>query len=95
LSALLLIDIPWFLIEGKDLQLCLSYFPLRVSQLPGYINNQLHASHQALFWRRCRGEWKTSAWRVFRTHILYFVICFALLYFIFTFIILYQKHKKK
>jgi hypothetical protein len=25
-------------------------------------------------------EWKTSASGVFRTHILYFVICFALLY---------------
>jgi hypothetical protein len=38
-------------------------------------------------------EWKTSARRVFRTHILYFVI--VLLYFIyFTCIILYQKPKK-
>jgi hypothetical protein len=46
LSALLLIDIPWFLNEGKDLPLCSSYFPLRVSQLPGHNNNQLHASHQ-------------------------------------------------
>jgi hypothetical protein len=38
LSALLLIDIPWFLTEGKDLLLCSSYFPLGVSQLPGHNN---------------------------------------------------------
>jgi hypothetical protein len=46
LSALLLIDKPWFLIEGKDLPLCSSYFPLGVSQLPGHNYYQLHASHQ-------------------------------------------------
>jgi hypothetical protein len=39
LSALLLIDIPWFLTEGKDLLLCSSYFPLGVSQLPGHNNH--------------------------------------------------------
>jgi hypothetical protein len=39
LSALLLIDITWFLTEGKDLPLCLSYFPLGVSQLPGHNNH--------------------------------------------------------
>jgi hypothetical protein len=46
LSALLLIDKPWFLTEGKDLPLCSSYFPLGVSQLPGHNHHQLHASHQ-------------------------------------------------
>jgi hypothetical protein len=46
LSALLLIDIPWFLTEGKDLLLCSSYFPLGVSQLPSHNNHQLHARHQ-------------------------------------------------
>jgi hypothetical protein len=45
LSALLLIDIPWFLTEGKDLPLCSSYFPLGVSRLPGHNHHQLHASH--------------------------------------------------
>jgi hypothetical protein len=45
LSALLLIDKPWFLTEGKDLPLCSSYFPFGVSQLPGHNHHQLHASH--------------------------------------------------
>jgi hypothetical protein len=39
LSALLLIDIPWFLTEGKDLLVCSSYFPLGVSQLTGHNNH--------------------------------------------------------
>jgi hypothetical protein len=39
LSALLLIDKPWFLTEGKDLLLCSSYFPLGVSQLLAIIIN--------------------------------------------------------
>jgi hypothetical protein len=47
LSALLLTDKPWFLTEGKDLPLCSSYFPLRVSQLSGHNHHQLHASHQS------------------------------------------------
>jgi hypothetical protein len=55
LSALLQIDIPWFLTEGKYLPLCSSYFLLGVSQLSGHNNHQLHASHQALFWHCCRG----------------------------------------
>jgi hypothetical protein len=46
LSALLLIDKPWFLTEGKDLLLCSSFFPLGVSQLPGHNHHQLHARHQ-------------------------------------------------
>jgi hypothetical protein len=45
LSALLLIDKPWFLTEGKDLPVCSSYFPLGVSQLSGHNHHQLHASH--------------------------------------------------
>jgi hypothetical protein len=44
LSALLLIDKPWFLTKGKDLLLCSSYFPLGVSQLSGHNHHQLHAA---------------------------------------------------
>jgi hypothetical protein len=36
--------------------------------------------HQQVFWRRCRGKRRLLQWE-FRTHILYFVISFALLYF--------------
>ena len=42
-----------------------------------------HHRQQLFFWRRCRGGEKTSARGVLRTHILCFVICFALLYFIY------------
>jgi hypothetical protein len=48
--------------------------------------------HQALFWRRCRGGKRRLLQGEFRTHILYFVLSFALLYFyLFRFI----KNKKK
>jgi hypothetical protein len=42
------------------------------------INTMLH---QALFWRRCRGEKRRLLQGEFRMHILYFVLSFALLYF--------------
>jgi hypothetical protein len=48
LSAFLLTDKPWFLIEGKDLPLCSSYFSLGVSQLSGHNHHQLHASHHGV-----------------------------------------------
>jgi hypothetical protein len=38
-------------------------------------------SHQALFWRRCWGGKIRLLQGEFRTHILYFVLSFALLYF--------------
>jgi hypothetical protein len=37
--------------------------------------------HQALFWRRCRGGKRRLLQGEFLTHILYFVLSFALLYF--------------
>jgi hypothetical protein len=37
--------------------------------------------HQALFWRRCRGGKRRLLQGEFPTHILYFVLSFALLYF--------------
>jgi hypothetical protein len=36
--------------------------------------------HQQVFWRRCRGKRRLLQGK-FRTHILYFVLSFALLYF--------------
>jgi hypothetical protein len=81
LSALLLIDIPWFLNRGKTC--CYIHQNL----LLGFTNKQAIKFSGAV----AGEEWKTSARGVFRTHILYFV----LLYFIyFTCIVLYQKHKK-
>jgi hypothetical protein len=81
LSALLLIDIPWFLTEGKDLLLCSSYFLLGVSQLPGHNNHQLHARYQALFWRRCQGRSGRPLQGEFFTHthpLLCYLFCFSL-----------------
>jgi hypothetical protein len=40
----------------------------------------LSARIKHFFWRRCRGK-KRFLQEEFRTHILYFVYCFALLYF--------------
>jgi hypothetical protein len=37
--------------------------------------------HQQVFWRRCRGGKRRLLQGEFRTHILYFVLSFALLYF--------------
>jgi hypothetical protein len=37
--------------------------------------------HQQVFWRRCRGVKRRLLQGEFRTHILYFVLSFALLYF--------------
>jgi hypothetical protein len=94
LSALLLNDKPWFLTEGKDLPLCSSYFPLGVSQLSGHNHHQLHASHQALFWHRCRGRSGRPLQGEFfaRTS---FTLLFVLLYFIFTCIVLSKTQKNK
>jgi hypothetical protein len=50
------------------------------SQLDGaYIINTV--PHQALFWHRWRGGKRRLLQGEFRTHILYFVLSFALLYF--------------
>jgi hypothetical protein len=62
LSALLLIDKPWFLTEEKDLPLCSSYFPLGVSQLPGHNHHQLHASHQPHDQEKDDGSQEPTLW---------------------------------
>jgi hypothetical protein len=93
LSALVLIDKPWFLTEGKYLPLCSSYFPLGVSQLPGHNHHQLHASHQ-VFSGAVAGEEVEDFCKGSFSHahpLLCFIVFF---YFIFTCIIFYQKPKK-
>jgi hypothetical protein len=49
------------------------------SQLDGDLHHH-HHSNQDIFWRRCRGKRRLLQGE-FRTHILYFVLSFALLYF--------------
>jgi hypothetical protein len=77
LSAPLLIDKPWFLTQGKILLLYSSYLPLGVpnglaiKQQSRYFSGAVAGEEKEDF---CEGS--------FRTHILYFVYCFALLYFI-------------
>jgi hypothetical protein len=48
--------------------------------------------HQDLFWRHCRGGKRKLLQGEFRTHILYFVLSFALLYF---YLRLFIKNTKK
>ena len=43
---------PWFLTEG-NLPLCASHLPL------GVLNGRVNCTHQANFWRRCRGDQDT------------------------------------
>jgi hypothetical protein len=61
------------------LLLCSSYLPLGV---PNWTvkNHQHRAASRYFFWRRCRGNRRLLQGE-FRTHILYFVLSFALLYF--------------
>jgi hypothetical protein len=47
--------------------------------------------HQQVFWRHCRGK-RILLQGEFRTHILYFVLSFALLYF---YLLCFIKNKKK
>jgi hypothetical protein len=95
LSSLLLTDKPWFLTEGTDLPLCSSYFPLGVSQLSGHNHHQLHASHQALFWRHCRGRSGRPLQGKFFTRTSFTLFyCFALLY-LFLLALFYIKNPKK
>jgi hypothetical protein len=57
-----------------------SYLPLEVSNWTVlFIINTV--PHQALFWCHCRGGKRRLLQGEFRTHILYFVLSFALLYF--------------
>jgi hypothetical protein len=80
------IDKPWFLTEGK-LASVLIIPSSWGSQLVGDLYQ--HRPHQAIFWRRCRGG-RRFLQGEFRTHILYFVYCFAL----FLLASFYQKYKK-
>jgi hypothetical protein len=82
------IDIPWFLTEGKLAAIFIKP-SLGVSKWPViYIINYTpivfwhHSTprHQQVFWRRCRGKRRLLQGE-FRTHILYFVLSFALFYF--------------
>jgi hypothetical protein len=95
LFAPLLIDKPWFLTEGKALLLCSSHLPLGVLQLTSYNHHQLHAGHQALFWRRCRGGSRRLLRGEFfaRTSFTLFY-CFALIY-LFLLASFYIKNPKK
>jgi hypothetical protein len=71
-------DKPWFLTDG-NLLMCSSYLPLGVSNwMVIYINTM--PQQATIFWRRCRGKRRLLQGE-FRTHILYFVLSFALLYF--------------
>jgi hypothetical protein len=90
LSALHLIDIPWFLTEGKLAAIFIKTFSwgFPTGRSFYFINKRQqafwHHHHRAInkFSGAIAGkEWKTSARGVFRTHILYFVLSFALLYF--------------
>jgi hypothetical protein len=56
---------------------------LSSSNLPLGVPNGLVINHASSFFSGAIAgeEWKTSARGVFRTHILYFVLSFALLYF--------------
>jgi hypothetical protein len=64
---------------GKNLLLCSSYLPLGV---PNWTVIYIYTPHRikTFFWRRCRGKRRLLQGK-FRTHILYFVLSFALLYF--------------
>jgi hypothetical protein len=71
-------DKPWFLTEGK-----LAAVFIKPSSWCSQLDGDLHyhtPPQQRFFWRRCRGKRRILQGE-FRTHILYFVLSFALLYF--------------
>jgi hypothetical protein len=86
------IDIPWFLTEGK-LDVVLIKPSLGVFNWPViYIINYTPIKHQQVFWHHSTPRHQQVFWRrrrqkrrllrgEFRTHMLYFVLSFALLYF--------------
>jgi hypothetical protein len=86
LFAPLLIDKPWFLTEGK------SCCYIHHTFLLGFPTGWSFTRHQATFSGAVAGEEVEDFCEgSFRTHIFYFVYCFALLYFT---CIVYQKPKK-
>jgi hypothetical protein len=71
-------DKPWFLTEGK-----LAAVLIKPSSWGSQLDGDLHyhtPPQQIFFWHRCRGKRRLLQGE-FRTHILYFVLSFALLYF--------------
>jgi hypothetical protein len=81
---------PWFLTEGK-----LAAVLIKPSSWGSQLDNDLHyhtPPQQRFFWRRCRGKRRLLQGE-FRTHILYFIYCFAFTLFLLA--SFYQKHKKK
>jgi hypothetical protein len=71
-------DKPWFLTEGKFATLLIIPFSWG-SQLDDEITST-PCRIKLIFWRHCRGK-RRLLQQEFRTHILYFVLSFALLYF--------------
>jgi hypothetical protein len=71
-------DKPWFLTEGKLAALLIIPFSWD-SQLDGDLHHH-HHTKQRFFWHRCQGKRRLLQGE-FRTHILYFVLSFALLNF--------------
>jgi hypothetical protein len=80
---------PWFLTEGK-LTPVLIKPSSRGSQLDGDLHYHI-PPQQRFFWRRCRGKRRLLQGE-FRTHILYFVYCFAFTLFLLA--LFYQKYKR-
>jgi hypothetical protein len=80
---------PWFLTEG-NLQLSSSYLPLGVSQQVLHH----HWGHQAIFWRRCRGE-RGFLQGEFLTSNLFNLFLFCLVSFALFCLPLYLKNTKK
>jgi hypothetical protein len=82
-------DKPWFLTEGKFATVLIipsswgSQLDSDITSTPCHI--------KLIFWRRCQGKRRLLQGE-FRTHILYFILSFALLYFYLHHF--YQKHKK-
>jgi hypothetical protein len=69
---------PWFLTEGK-----LAVVLIKPSSWGSQLDGDLHhhtPPQQRFFWRRCQGKRRLLQGE-FRTHILYFVLSFALHYF--------------
>jgi hypothetical protein len=71
-------DKPWFLTEGKTC--CYIHHTFLLGFPTGRSFHRTISSNQDFFWRRCQGKRRLLQGE-FCTHILYFVLSFALLYF--------------
>ena len=82
-----------FIIEG-NLLLCSSYLPLGVHERAPHNSSTSTWSHQAFFWRRCRGERSLLQGESLALN-LFILFLFCLFYFtLFLFALFYQKSKK-